>query len=87
VFGVHYDTVTWNWAIPEEKLATTCMLLEAAMAAEALAVTPFRSLVGKLVHVKLLVPVGPFNIDKIMRNYNEAAKTEGLVPIHSGICF
>ncbi len=31
VFGVHYDTVAWTWAIPEEKLARTCGLIESAM--------------------------------------------------------
>jgi hypothetical protein len=83
VFGVHYDTVTWTWAIPEEKLARTCILLETAMAADMLAATQVRSLVGKLVHVKPLVPAGRFNMDKIMRTYKEAAKTEGPVPITS----
>jgi CRISPR/Cas system-associated endonuclease Cas3-HD len=34
VFGVHYDMLAWTWAIPDEKLARMCMLLEEAMAAK-----------------------------------------------------
>jgi hypothetical protein len=51
VFGVHYDTVAWTWAIPDEKLARTCMLLEEAIAAGSMAAKQIRSLVGKLIHI------------------------------------
>jgi hypothetical protein len=83
VFGVHYDTVAWTWAIPDEKLARTCMLLEEAIAAESMAAKQIRSLVGKLIHVKPLVPAGRFNMDKIMRVYRAAARTEEHVAITS----
>jgi hypothetical protein len=62
VFGVHYDTVSWTWAIPEDKLAAICILLEQAMVQEELPAKTVRSLVGKLIHVKALVPGGRFNI-------------------------
>ncbi len=83
VFGVHYDMVAWTWAIPDEKLARTCMLLEEAMAAKSTAAKQIRSLVGKLVHVKPLVPAGRFNMDKIMRVYRAAARTQEHVAITS----
>jgi hypothetical protein len=83
VFGVHYDMVSWTWAIPDEKLARTCMLLEEAMAAESMAAKQIRSLVGKLVHVKPLVPAGRFNMDKIMRVYRAAARPQEQVVITS----
>ena len=83
VFGVHYDTVAWTWAIPDEKLARTCMLLEEAIAAGSMAAKQIRSLVGKLIHVKPLVPAGRFNMDKIMRVYRAAARTEEHVAITS----
>jgi hypothetical protein len=83
VFGVHYDTVSWTWAIPDDKLATICIMLEQAMVQEELPAKTVRSLVGKLIHVKALVPGGRFNIDKVMRAYKAAAKTEGSVAISS----
>jgi hypothetical protein len=83
VFGVHYDTVAWTWAIPEDKLAATCILLEQAMSEAELPAKTVRSLVGKLIHVKALVPGGRFNIDKIMRMYKTAARTEAAVAVSS----
>ena len=76
VFCVHYDTVVWTWAIPDEKLARTCMLKETAILNDTIPAKDMRSLAGKLLHVKPLVPGGRFNIDKIMRVYKVAAKTE-----------
>jgi hypothetical protein len=78
VFGVHYDMLAWTWAIPDEKLARMCMLPEEAIAAKQI-----RSLVGKLVHVKPLVPAGRFNMNKIMRVYRAAARTQEHVAITS----
>jgi hypothetical protein len=81
VFGVHYDTVAWTWAIPQEKLARTCMLIEKAVQDRVLTAKDMRSLAGKLIHVKPLVPGGRFNIDKIMRTYKKAAREDGPVAI------
>lgn len=81
VFGVFYDTVAWTWAIPEEKLARTCCLLEVGIKNDSMSAKDMRSLAGKLIHVKPLVPGGRFNIDKIMRAYKEAANSEDRVVI------
>jgi len=81
VFGIRYDTVTWTWSIPAEKLARTCGMLEAAMGACSIPAKDMRSLAGKLIHVKPLVPGGRFNIDKIMRALKAAARTDDDVEI------
>ena len=73
---MHYDTVAWTWAIPEEKLARTCGLIESAMEQGSLSAKDMRSLAGKLIHVKPLVPGGRFNVDKIMQAYKAAARTD-----------
>jgi len=86
VFGVFYNTVAWTWAIPEEKLARTCKLLETGMACGQLAAKDMRSLAGKLIHVKPLVPSGRFNMDKIMRTYKEAANSDDAVVISAACC-
>jgi hypothetical protein len=83
VCGVYYDTVAWTWAIPEEKLGRTCKLIQQAIDSEAMEPKTIRSLVGKLIHVKPLVPGGRFNIDKIMKMYAAAARTEDPVRITS----
>jgi len=83
VFGVHYDTVSWTWAIPQEKLDRICNMLADTIEAESVPAKEFRSLAGKLIHVKPLVPAGRFNIDKIMRTYAKAARTEDEVSISS----
>jgi hypothetical protein len=83
VFGVSYDTVSWTWAIPQEKLDRICNMLADAIDAESVPAKEFRSLAGKLIHVKPLVPAGRFNIDKIIRTYAKAARTEDEVNISS----
>jgi hypothetical protein len=83
VFGVFYDTVNWTWAIPQEKLGRICNMLADSIEAETVLAKDFRSLAGKLIHVKPLVPAGRFNIDKIMKTYARAARTEGEVEISS----
>jgi hypothetical protein len=85
VFRVFYDTVSWIWAIPEEKLNRICNMLADTIEAERVVAKEFRSLAGKLLHVKPLVPAGRFNIDKIMKTYAKAARTEDEVEI-SGPC-
>ncbi len=72
VFGVEYDTVRWTWAIPEEKLKRTCSMLQAAIDKQVIGAKDMRSLAGKLIHVKPLVPAGRFNIDKVMKVYSAA---------------
>jgi hypothetical protein len=85
VFGIYYDTVKWTWAVPPEKLARTCGMIKTAIDSEEVEAKEFRSLAGKLLHVKPLVPGGRFNIDKIMKTYAAAARSDGAVRI-SGAC-
>ncbi len=73
VFGVHYNTAAWTWAVPEEKLAGICNMLRNAIDSDTVEPKTMKSLTGKLIHVKPLVPAGRFNIDKIMKVYAAAA--------------
>lgn len=59
------------------------MLIEEALQSDTFPAKDMRSLAGKLLHVKPLVPGGRFNIDKIMRVYKAAAKTEEPISISS----
>jgi len=80
VFGVHYDTVSWTWAVPEDKLANLHRLIETALDDGELDSKAFRSLAGKIIHIKPLVPAGRFNVDKVMAAY-ALANTCEVVPI------
>jgi hypothetical protein len=78
VFGIHYDTKSWTWAIPEEKLANIYHCLSRAIEAESMDSKQWKSLAGKLIHIKPLVPAGRFNIDKIMATYALANKQDSI---------
>lgn len=67
VFGIHYDTVSWTWAIPPEKLARILEQLKEALQAECMGEKEVKSLVGKLIHIKPLIPAARFNVNHIMR--------------------
>ncbi len=56
-------------------------MLQAAIESQVIGAKDMRSLAGKLIHVKPLVPAGRFNIDKIMKGYAAAARTEEKVRV------
>jgi len=74
VFGVLYNTTDWTWSIPENKMATIGnAIIEICQTGET-KVRQAQSVVGKLVHIKPLVPTGKFNFFHIMRLSGEANK-------------
>ena len=76
VLGVFYDTISWTWRIPEEKLGRLNDQIRAAMDAKSLTQAEVWSLVGRIIHYGPLVPLGRFNIDKLIAiNGKWAAKT------------
>jgi hypothetical protein len=67
VFGVDYDTHNWSWSIPDEKRARLIITLKEAVAAEQISARQAKSIVGKLIHIKALLPAAKYNICHIMR--------------------
>jgi len=67
IFGVEYDTTKWSWRIPEAKLAAITNAILTACEERQLKVRQAQSLIGKLVHIKPLIPTGKFNFYHIMR--------------------
>ena len=65
--GVHYNTVTWTWALPDEKLLRLLHLLKELMGRDNAAQHVIWTLVGKIQHVKPLVPAGKFNIYHLVK--------------------
>lgn len=66
IFGVHYDTVSWTWAIPHEKLLRILHLLQTSLSTRSISQGDMMSLCGKILDVKPLVPQGRFHIDHIL---------------------
>ena len=65
VLGVRYNTVDWTWAIPADRLAVIVNLLLDAMDMDFVPSAAMETLVGKIVHVKPLVPGGKFHISEL----------------------
>jgi len=79
VFGVFYDTVEWTWKIPHEKLARLIADIRSALAATDISETATKSIVGKIIHLRPLLPAGKFSIDQIMRLLANSSKADRVV--------
>jgi hypothetical protein len=80
VLGVHYDTVSWTWRIPAEKLDRTLLAIRAAINAETLPQHEIWSLVGKLLHYAPLIPDSKFNIGHLIKA--NSCSTNRRFPVH-----
>jgi hypothetical protein len=67
VFGIYYDTSTWTWKIPEEKLARLISNINEALETDTTDERTVKRIVGKIIHIKPLVPAGKFHTDAIMK--------------------
>jgi len=74
IFGVEYDTENWTWRIPENKLAAINNAIVMACQEGATTVREAQSLIGRLLHIKPLIPSGRFNFHHIMQLSVEANK-------------
>jgi hypothetical protein len=67
VFGVEYNTADWTWSIPDEKRARLLITLKETIQADEITGRQAKSIVGKLIHIKALLPAAKYNISHIMR--------------------
>jgi len=81
VLGVEYDSVTWTWAIPADKVARLVGQIQAAMAAVELRQDAVWSVVGRIIHYCPLVPCGRFNLDHLIRANSFSAERAAMVPL------
>jgi hypothetical protein len=77
VFGVQYDTVSWTWSIPHEKRVRIMLAIQDCLQRDQVSARAAKSLVGKLIHIKALLPAAKFNMSHIMR-LNAVANDEDL---------
>ena len=71
VLGVCYDTVTWTWAVPTERLNVIINIIWDVLETENVPAKKFETLVGKVVHVKPLIPGAKFHISELQRAIGE----------------
>ena len=74
VFGVLYDTATWTWAVPKDRLARLLVALHDLLDKEVLPAHAVESVAGKIIHVRPLVPGGRFHVDQILRAVAQVRK-------------
>jgi hypothetical protein len=74
VFGVFYNTTDWTWKVPEEKLARLIADIRSAISATEVGEKTVKSIVGKIIHLRPLLPAGKFHIDHIMKWLANSAK-------------
>jgi hypothetical protein len=66
VFGIHYDTEKWTWSIPDKKMNSIRLAISQAVSADKLTDKQVRSLMGKLINIKPLIPAGKYNSEHLM---------------------
>ena len=80
ILGIHYDTVKWTWALPDEKMIRLLHLLKQLLMSESAEQHLIWTLVGKLQHIKPLIPAGRFSIDHLIRaNSHSLIRTDLVV--------
>ena len=67
ILGVHYDTVSWTWGIPGEKLVRLQLQIRTMLESTEVKQNLIWTIMGKIIHVKPLVPGGKFHIDYLLR--------------------
>ncbi len=74
VFGVEYDTESWTWGLPREKLAKIAHQIKGILQKQEEHLEVIQSVVGRIVHVRPLVKDGRFHVDHLMDAMLEADK-------------
>jgi len=67
VFGVEYDTESWTWGIPSQKMAVMAAQIKDILGSERCKQREIQSVVGRIVHVRPLLADGRLHVDHLMR--------------------
>ena len=81
ILGVWYDTDQWVWGIPGEKLHRLRALLQSVLDVVEVKQEVLWTIVGKLIHVRPLVPGGKFHMDYLLRANSVSEDPGFLVPV------
>ena len=67
VLGIRYDTVSWTWSLGQEKLIRLLHDLQSLISSDSTPLVRIWSIVGKLIHIKPLIPCGKFNFHHLLK--------------------
>ena len=67
VFGVMYNTCTFTWWLREDKLGVIVQMLIMLEKEDTLKLGFAKSIVGKLIHYRMMVPNGKFYLGQLIR--------------------
>ena len=81
VLGVTYDTKQWVWWIPEEKQTRMLHIIKELIGLEEAPQRMVRSIAGKIINVKDLVPGGRFYLDCILKANRFSEDGAQMVPL------
>ena len=81
VLGIEYNSVTWTWSLPYDKLCRLLHSIKSVLIAESFPQVGIWSIVGKILNIKPLIPNGKFNIYHILKANSYALEGSALVPI------
>ena len=85
VLGVHYDSVSWTWAIPQEKLVRILHMLKQVMESDHVLQDFLWSLNGKILHVRPLVPLGRFHVNYLIKANSFSEDRSAEVPVSAAL--
>ena len=84
VLGIEYNTVTWKWGIPEDKLTRLLQSIDDMMAMNVIEQGSIWSIVGKILNIIPLIPGAKFHIDHLIRANNVSTERSHMVDIAGG---
>jgi len=81
VFGISYDTVNWTWGLPKDKLQRLANQIRWITEQHSVRQDEIQSVVGRIIHIKPLVPEGRFHVDHLMRLNNVSTRKDEHIPL------
>ena len=81
VLGVEYDSVSWTWSLPKDKLCRLLHLIREASVSDFFLQESMWSLAGKIINIKPLVPSGKFNVNHILKASSFSTNRTAMVPV------
>ena len=85
VLGIHYDSVSWTWGIPQERLMRLLKNIDDLLACEKAKQGDIWTVVGKIMNILFLIPTGKFNVDHLLRANSVSEERDFLVDISSNL--
>jgi len=83
VLGIRYDTVSWSWSLGQEKHIRLLHDLKNLIATETTTQLKVWSVVGKLIHIRPLIPNGKYNFHHLLKHNSVSTKKDEILTLTS----